>query len=96
MSAQDVNSLIMAGYPQEDTTLLKQAGDKITAARKQLGTLCGGDKETSRRGGNISRTMEDHIAGLGLDMGKEEDINTLCNIIGKAHWKEAWVIRGTM
>ena len=38
MSTSHVNSLIIAGYPQEDTTLIKQAGVRITNAN-----LCGGD-----------------------------------------------------
>ena len=66
---------------------MKQAGDRVTKARKQFGTLCGGDKETSRRGGNIRKTMEDHITGLGLDMNKEEDINALEKVLVKSHWK---------
>ena len=67
--------------------LNKQAGKRITNARKIFGNLCRGGKETSRRGGSIGRTMEEHIEGLGLDMGKEEDINTLCSTVGKAHQK---------
>ena len=51
MRAQLLNSLIIAGYLQEYITLIKQAGDRITAARKQLDNFCGGDKETSRQGG---------------------------------------------
>ena len=84
MSTKHVNSLIIAGYLQEDTTLIKQAGEKITNARKIFGNLCGGDKETSKRGESIGRTMEEYIAGLGLDWGKEEDINTLGSTVEKA------------
>ena len=40
--------------------------------------------------------MEEHIAGLGLDMGKEEDIKTLCNIIGKPRGKGAREFREPM
>ena len=51
MSTQLVNSLIIARYPQEDTTLMKQAVDKITTARKQFRNLCGGDKVQAEEGG---------------------------------------------
>ena len=56
-----MNSRIIAGCPQKDTTLIKQAGDRITTARKQFGNLFGGEKETSRGGGTIGRTKEEHI-----------------------------------
>ena len=87
MSTQHLNSLIIAGYPQQDTSLIKQAGYRITTARKQFGNLCGADIETAGRGGTIGRTMKERIAGPGMDMGKEEDINNLCSLIGKAHYK---------
>ena len=87
MCAQYVNSLAVAGYPQGDIAAMKQAGDRVTIARKQFGTLCRGDKETSRRGGNIGKTMEKHITGLGRDMNNEEDVNALEKVVVKAHWK---------
>ena len=31
--------------------------------------------------------MEEHIKELGLDLGKEEDINTLCGLVVRAHRK---------
>ena len=84
-----MNSLMEAGYQKEDTMLIKQAGDRVSNARKVFGNLCWGDKETSIKGGSIGRTMEEYIASLGLDLGKEEDINTLCSTVGKAHCKGA-------
>ena len=35
------------------------------------------------------RTVDKHIEGLGLDLDKEEAINTLCSIAGKAQGKGA-------
>ena len=96
MSTQHLNSPIIAGYPQEDTTLIKLAGERITNARKIFGNLCGDDKGTSRRGGSIGRTLEKYIASLGLDQGKDEDINTLCNTVGKAQHKGAKAFRDLM
>ena len=71
MSTQYVNSLVVTGYPRGDVTAMKQAGDRVTIARKQFGALSRGDKVTSRRGGNIGKTEEEHITGLGLDMNNE-------------------------
>ena len=51
MSGQYVNSLAVARYPHADTTGMKEAGDRVTTARKHFGTLCKRDKETSRREG---------------------------------------------
>ena len=31
--------------------------------------------------------MEEHIEGVGLDLGKEEDMNTLCGLVVRAHRK---------
>ena len=66
-----------------------QAGDRVTNARKVFGNLCGGAKDTSRKGGSIGRTMKGYLAGLGLDLNKEEDINVLCSTVGKAQLKGA-------
>ena len=87
MCAQYVNSLAVAGYPQGDIAAMKQAEDRVINARKQFGTLCGVDKETGRRGGNIGKTMEEHITGLGLHMNNKEDVNALDKIGVKAHQK---------
>ena len=72
MSGQYVNSLAVTRYPQADTTAMKEAGDRVTTARKHFGTLCGGDKESSRIGGHIGKTMKDHIMGLGLHITKRK------------------------
>ena len=40
--------------------------------------------------------MEEHIEGVGLDLGMEEDINNLCSLIGKAHSKGAKAFREIM
>ena len=96
MSAQYVNSLAVTGYPQGDITSMKQAGDRVTNARKQFGTLCGGDKETSRRRANIGKTMEEHITGLGLDMNNKEKVNALEKVVVKFHQKGAREFRELM
>ena len=96
MSTQLVNSLMEAGYSKKDTKLIKQAGDRVTNTRKVLGNLCGGDKNTSRKGGSIGKTMEEYIVSLGLDLAKEEDINILCNTVGKAQQKGAETFENLM
>ena len=46
-----MNSLIIPGYPEEDAMLIKQAGDRVTNARKTFGNICGGDKQKRRNHG---------------------------------------------
>ena len=87
MSTKYVNLLAVARYPRGDTAAMKQAGDRVTNARKHFGTLCRGDKETSRRGRTIGKTMKEHITGVGLDMNIEDDVNALNKILMRAHWK---------
>ena len=83
MSTQLVDSLIITGYPQEDTTLIKQAGERITNARKIFGNLYRGDKKTSRKGDNIGKKLEEHTGVL--IMNRKEDVNLLIRLVVRAH-----------
>ena len=69
MSALIMNTLAQAGY--QNITIMEEAGDGVTNANKHFGTLCGDDKKTSKKGGTIRKTLEEHI--VTLDINKEED-----------------------
>ena len=45
-------ALAAAGFNQVNISALREAGNRVTNARKHFGNLCGGDKETRSRGGN--------------------------------------------
>ena len=62
---------------------MKEAGDRITSARKHFRTLCGGDRETSKKGGTIGKTLEDH--SVGIDISKEEDADKLDKLVTQTH-----------
>ena len=55
----------------------------ITSARQLFRSLCGGDKDTSKKGGTIGKLLEEHL--VGLDINKEEDVEKLDRAVAQAH-----------
>ena len=61
--------------------------DRITLPGRHLVISAGVTRKQVEKRGYIGRCFEEHIEGL--DLGKEEDINTLCGMVGKAKQKGA-------
>ena len=58
MSTAHVNAMMNQGFPQADCDKIEEAGDRITNARRLFGSLWGGDKDTSKKGGMIGKLLE--------------------------------------
>ena len=62
---------------------MREAGDRITSARWLFRSLCGGDKDTSKKGSTIGKLIAEHL--VGSDIRKEEDVDKLDRAVAQAN-----------
>ena len=57
MATAHVNAMVLAGFLQADYEKMKETGDGITSVRRLFRTLCGGNKDTSKKGDTVGNTL---------------------------------------
>ena len=78
-----MNAMMNQGFPQADYEIMKEACDRKTNRRVLFFSLCGVDKDTSKKGGMIRKLLEDQL--VGLDISKEDNLRKLYMVVGKVH-----------